>query len=104
MVSSIFLYEDIKKLKNFQILRFKDAIYRGQIHNADRREGLGIMQYENGRIYEGSWVNDRRHGKGYEKYSNGNIYEGEFARGKANGVGVYNWKNGEIYQGHWVNG
>eukprot|EP00347_Sterkiella_histriomuscorum_P019256 403342342 len=100
----LFKYDDLKRQLDFQILKFKDAIYRGQIKNGERREGLGIMVYDNGRIYEGQWQNDRRHGKGFEKYSNQNTYEGDFCRGKAHGYGVYKWKNGETYEGEWING
>ena len=50
-------------------MKFKDALYRGQIKDVDKREGKGIMVYESGRIYEGFWVADRRQGPGFEKYS-----------------------------------
>lgn len=53
MTSDIFNYEELKKNHDFKILRFKDAIYRGQILHGERREGFGIMQYENSRLYEG---------------------------------------------------
>jgi hypothetical protein len=36
------------------------------------------MEYENGRIYEGSFKDDVRWGRGYEKYPNGNVYHGDF--------------------------
>ena len=99
MISRLFDYDELKKQANFQIIKFKDATYRGLIVNTDKRDCLGVMVYDNGRIYEGAWLNDRRHGTGFEKYSNGNTYEGFFERGKANGNGVYKWKNGEIYEG-----
>mmetsp|Transcript_10870 Transcript_10870/g.11003 ORF Transcript_10870/g.11003 Transcript_10870/m.11003 type:complete len:98 (-) Transcript_10870:62-355(-) len=97
MVSQLFTYEDLKQQNNFQIIRYEDAVFRGQMIEEEKREGVGIMIYDSGRIYEGGWHLDRRSGPGYEKYSNGNIYEGEFFQGKAHGYGVYSWKNGEIY-------
>jgi hypothetical protein len=39
MFSNVLNYDELKKLRDFQILKFKDAIYRGQIMNGDRREG-----------------------------------------------------------------
>jgi hypothetical protein len=39
-----------------------------------KRDGKGIMKYENGRIYEGMWDWDVRSGLGFEIYSNGNTY------------------------------
>lgn len=35
---------------------------------------MGVMIYDNGRIYEGFWENDRRDGLGFERYANGNTY------------------------------
>lgn len=104
MISSIFNYDELKTKHNFQIIKFKDAVYRGLILNVDKREGYGVMIYDNGRIYEGKWQNDKRHGSGFERYSNGNAYEGLFERGKAYGEGIYKWKNGELYEGEWLNG
>lgn len=60
MNSTLFDYEELKLKPDFLILKFKDALYRGQIKNSDQREGLGVMIYESGRIYEGGWLNDRR--------------------------------------------
>jgi hypothetical protein len=40
------------------------------------------MEYNDGRIYEGSWKNDYRCGKGAEYFNNGNFYLGDFERGK----------------------
>ena len=39
---------------------------------------FGIMEYDNGRVYEGEWKDDLRNGNGYEIYANGVIYEGEW--------------------------
>ena len=67
----------IKQLKNSEevfLMQFTDAIYFGQIFR-NMRHVLGIMVYNNGRIYEGSWQLDRRDGHGFERYPNGNQYE-----------------------------
>ena len=37
---------------------------------------FGIMEYDNGRVYEGEWKDDLRNG--YEIYANGATYEGEW--------------------------
>jgi hypothetical protein len=31
-----------------------------------KRDGLGIMKYSSGRLYEGNWYDDMREGEGYE--------------------------------------
>jgi len=36
---------------------YNDALYKGQLRNG-KRDGLGIMKYSSGRIYEGSWYDD----------------------------------------------
>lgn len=33
---------------------------------------MGIMTYDNNRIYEGEWSNGMRDGQGFEIFSNGN--------------------------------
>lgn len=47
--------------KGAKQVRYKDAIYIGQIQNA-KRGGEGVMKYANGRQYEGEWMADLRHG------------------------------------------
>lgn len=42
------------------------------------RHGFGTMDYANGDVYEGEWVNGKRHGKGVLFYQkDGNRYEGK---------------------------
>ena len=83
--------DELKKSKYYGIKKYDEAQYEGDIING-KREGFGILKYNNGRIYEGNWVNDRREGKGRERYSNGNIYEGDFKNSKAEGKGIYKWE------------
>lgn len=56
-------------------------MYYGEFHKA-QRNGLGIMIYTNGRVYEGEWNDNYKHGKGYEKFNNGAVYEGSYIKGK----------------------
>ena len=41
--------------KKFGIKKYKDAIYLGQLSLDNKREGKGVMMYQNGRRYEGDW-------------------------------------------------
>ena len=47
---------------------YKDCYYFGQLDAAANRNGNGIMVYENGRSYEGEWLNNKKHGNGYETF------------------------------------
>lgn len=105
MESDLFDFIELSKHEHFKVKRYKDAIYRGQVDpKTGLRQGMGVMEYENGRVYEGSWTNDLRTGQGFEKYANGNHYNGQFLDGKAHGQGYYKWANGEFYNGEWKQG
>jgi len=47
----------LKRRPNFQLLRFADGHYMGDLVNG-LRHGLGVMIYKSGRRYEGHWAND----------------------------------------------
>jgi len=69
MVSEEFDYEEVRQSPNFQVKKYKDSIYRGEVNTKTlKREGRGIMQYDTGRFYEGLWKNDKRHGHGFEVF------------------------------------
>lgn len=75
MISDEFDYEKLRKESEFfNIKQYKDSIYRGEINKKRKREGLGVIVYDSGRIYEGSWEADKRNGRGFELFSNGNKY------------------------------
>lgn len=99
----LFDIDELRKSKRYVIKAYGGAVYEGEMVDG-KREGPGIMKYNNGRLYFGYWQNNLRHGKGFEKFPNGNSYEGTFAEGKAAGKGVYRWGNGEAYEGEWVAG
>ena len=73
MISDIFNYEDLKKMDDFGIKRYKNALFKGQLQDG-KRQGLGILIGDTGRIYEGQWQLDQRQGMGFEKYKNHNFY------------------------------
>jgi len=95
--------DELREMDGFAVKKYPDRIYLGQVSHG-KREGSGILQYENGRIYEGNWCQNLREAFGRECYPNGNVYEGEFHVGKAHGKGLYKWANGESYDGEWKDG
>ena len=44
--------------------------------------GKGIYRWEDGRHYEGNYMNDKKHGYGEYTYADGRIYMGEWKEGK----------------------
>jgi len=77
MESNEFDYEIIKASEYYGIKQYKDAVYKGELRDR-KRDGKGVIIYNNGRVYEGEWQDDKRHGRGYERFVNGNTYQGEF--------------------------
>jgi len=99
--------------------------YEGYLKN-DHFHGYGVMQFDNGRvfegtyfkgqmvqgkmtyqdgsIYDGSWVDCARHGRGRCIFGDGSIYEGEFKAGHFHGNGQMTWNDGGYYRGDWCQG
>ena len=69
MISSLFTIEQICEAEEFAIKRTKNTLYRGTLVER-KRQGLGVLIYENGRVYEGEWQDDKRNGRGYELFKN----------------------------------
>jgi hypothetical protein len=71
-----------------RLKKYKESVYYGDFIN-DKRHGLGIMLYDNSRVYEGNtwailgnWECDYKHGLGYERFTNLCVYEGNYVNGK----------------------
>lgn len=58
MLTDLFDFETLTQAEHFAIKRYKDSVYRGEIVDK-QRHGLGVCVYENGRVYEGSWLRDK---------------------------------------------
>ncbi len=55
----------------------------------DKKNGSGVLRYDNGDVYEGQWKNNQRNGKGIYHYKNGDVFEGEFKDDKkVAGLGI----------------
>ncbi|KAL3942706.1 MAG: hypothetical protein SGBAC_003151 [Bacillariaceae sp.] len=99
--------------------------YEGCLEN-DHKHGEGIMQFADGRIFEGeyirgqmilgkmtykdrstymgSWIDGMRHGKGKCVFMDGSEYEGKFREGNYHGQGKFTWNDGGWYVGEWCDG
>jgi hypothetical protein len=69
--------EDESKISELvSVRKYKDAIYIGEFGTDGKRSGQGVMVYNTGRRFEGTWLDDLRHGRGFERHPNGNYYQG----------------------------
>jgi hypothetical protein len=88
--------------KQNEIKEYNNGRYIGNIVD-NKREGIGIFFYTDGKRYEGEWKDDKINGKGIMLYKNGDKYEGYFKNEKKEGKGIYYYNNGNIYEGDWKN-
>lgn len=91
-------------IKNIAIKKYIKIVseYKGRIKN-NKRDGHGVMRFENGDIYDGEWKDDKMNGNGFMKFNNGDIYIGEWKDDNKNSFGFMKFKNGDSYIGKWEN-
>lgn len=82
----------------------EDDIYTGEKNAKGEKHGTGKMEYENGNVYEGQWVDGVRQGKGKITFANKSSYEGTWSNDKIAGRGIYTYFNGNVYDGQLENG
>ena len=70
------------------------------------RDGKGTMTYaEQGTKYEGEWKNNLKEGIGKMTFGTEGEYTGHFVAGQRSGEGVYKYlKTKDLYSGSWKNG
>ena len=66
--------------------------------------GNGLIQFQNGDIYEGNFVENERYGEGVYQFANGNVYEGEFVDNRFHGLGRFSFNDGSVYEGEFFEG
>ena len=70
-----------------------------------RREGVGLMRFKNGDVYEGEFLNNLMHGEGSYTYAKSNdIYSGSFYAGKKHGRGRYEYFKDSSILNQWEDG
>ncbi len=77
-------------------------IYEGSFVNSNL-QGQGTFTYKDVGVYTGQFANGLRHGQGKFSYLNGDIYEGSWITDKTQGQGTFTLKNGDYYVGKWEN-
>lgn len=67
-------------------------------------EGKGIMNWPDGRTYEGEWSLDHMHNFGKMTFPDGRKYVGGWRNGQRHGEATITLKNGETKAGIFDNG
>jgi hypothetical protein len=65
---------------------------------------MGVFIFNNGRKYDGQWVNSRAEGRGVCIYEDGSKYDGLCRNGNWNGSGRLELANGHIFETTWQDG
>jgi len=76
--------------------------YIGDVEDG-KEHGGGLMNYDSGAWYNGSWKRGERHGLGKFHSADGNWYNGSWKDGKVHGHGEYHWADGTFYSGGFNN-
>ena len=77
------------------------ATYEGENNDRNQYHGDGKLQYADGSIYKGEFVNGEKHGSGSFKNAYGMFYEGEWKNDMKHGEGCMNLTNGSKIVGNW---
>ena len=80
----------------------KNLEYKGCYFNGIR-DGIGIISFEDGGRYFGSFKKNKMNGVGLFEWKQGHKYYGTWKSDKMNGKGKYVWKNGDMYIGEYEN-
>ncbi len=78
-----------------KIIKYK---YTGEFKSG-MKDGFGILEFDDGKYFEGIFTNNRCDTYGYMEYSDGEVYVGEFKNNLANGSGTVYYANGNIFTG-----
>ena len=106
----------VEKLDNYIEISLEEGFYKGQYitkltnkkvcKNNIIKQGKGKIEYIDGVIYEGYWLNDLKSGYGECYYSDLSIYKGNWVNDQPEGHGTFEFGKGEIksYSGNWRKG
>ena len=83
-------------------LEFEDGYYIGETQKG-LMHGFGIRYWDNGKKWEGSWLNGEANGHITVSFDGVVTYDGNMVNGLPNGKGTYiDPDNGRTYIGNWV--
>ena len=79
------------------------GVYEGTFVDG-RQQGHGTYRLPNGYEYTGDWVEGRIEGEGRATFPDGSVYEGSFLAGQPEGKGRITYPDGGSYEGDWKAG
>lgn len=83
----------------------RNGRYRGWLNGTKTRgyvpQWRGVMKWDNGAVYCGSWKDGRMDGRGHMAWKHGDEYAGQWEKGFRHGYGTYRWNDGRWYTGQW---
>jgi len=80
-----------------------NEIYNGHWSLNGKKQGYGVLRFENGCHYEGYFIDNVLSGEGLVIDQKGDYYKGMIINGKAEGLGEYIRSDGTKYVGEWKN-
>ena len=89
---------DKEKGRNGVRIRIRGVMIGGVLAN-----DKAVIEFSDGKVYEGEIAREAPHGLGSFRYTNGNVYDGSVVDGVIEGFGRMVYRNGEIYEGNWEN-
>jgi len=98
------LEELMTVVQGASIAQDKNGTYTGSRNSKGEPHGKGKMQFANGDVYEGDFVNGKLNGYGIAIFANGDRYTGNWTNGQMHGNGFFTYSNGSNYEGVWNNG
>ena len=112
------LSEDKQSMDNFYVATYQNdkingegvelyneakAWYKGAFNEEGKKEGTGMIVWQDGKRYIGDFANDVRDGYGIFQWPDGKRYEGQWKGDKRNGEGTMYWTDGTVSTGQWQN-
>lgn len=70
----------------------------------DKMQGLGVLDWHDGKTYRGQFANNQMHGEGVMSWPDGTKYTGNYREGRKHGLGTVQYPTGSSYCGNFVKG
>lgn len=102
LTSTKYIGEFINGQKHgYGVLNLEDgSIYEGELKE-NFISGIGVLKYHDKKVYYGSWDCNKMNGVGILTWDDGKHFEGMFHQDTKEGFGVY-WCGSKIYLGMWT--